>query len=45
MLNCRQFEDLLTWNRASDDLWNRWATLTGDDGWSWKQVEQYYLKV
>ncbi|CAL1711877.1 unnamed protein product [Somion occarium] len=37
--------NLLTWNRGSNDLWDRWATLTGDDGWSWNQVEKYYLKT
>lgn len=37
--------DLLTYNRGSDDVWDRWANLTKDKGWAWNSVEQYYLKV
>ncbi|KIY66928.1 GMC oxidoreductase [Cylindrobasidium torrendii FP15055 ss-10] len=37
--------NLLTWNRGSIDLWNRWASLTGDSGWSWDAMEPYWLKV
>ncbi|KAF8514947.1 aryl-alcohol oxidase-like protein [Hysterangium stoloniferum] len=37
--------NLLTWNRGSDDLWNRWAQITRDPGWSWAQVEQFYDKA
>lgn len=37
--------DLLTWNRGSDELWDSWANLTGDPGWSWASVENFYLKV
>ncbi|KAF8995075.1 aryl-alcohol oxidase-like protein [Cyathus striatus] len=37
--------NLLSWNRGSDDLWNRWADVTGDEGWGWQKVEEYYTKV
>ncbi|THH31584.1 hypothetical protein EUX98_g2622 [Antrodiella citrinella] len=36
--------NLLTYNRGSDDVWNRWAQITGDSGWSWNSVEKYYLR-
>ncbi|KAI0077524.1 aryl-alcohol-oxidase from pleurotus Eryingii [Panus rudis PR-1116 ss-1] len=36
--------NLLTYHRGSDDVWNRWASLTNDQGWSWNSVQQYYLK-
>ncbi|CAL1710566.1 unnamed protein product [Somion occarium] len=36
--------NLLTFNRGSDDVWNRWASLTKDQGWSWNSVKKYYLK-
>ncbi|KAF8995091.1 aryl-alcohol oxidase-like protein [Cyathus striatus] len=37
--------NLLSWNRGSNDLWNRWADVTGDEGWGWEKVEEYYKKV
>ncbi|KAJ3553827.1 hypothetical protein NM688_g3411 [Phlebia brevispora] len=37
--------NLLTWNICSNDLWNHWASLTGDSGWAWDNVKQYYLKT
>lgn len=37
--------DLLTWNRGSDDLWDKWASITDDPGWSWANVQQFYFKV
>ncbi|KAF8514943.1 aryl-alcohol oxidase-like protein [Hysterangium stoloniferum] len=37
--------NLMTWNRASNDLWDKWASLTEDEGWSWKEVEKYYKKT
>ncbi|KAF8918132.1 aryl-alcohol oxidase [Mucidula mucida] len=36
--------NLLTWNRGSIDLWNSWAEVTGDDGWSWNNMEEFWLK-
>ncbi|KAF8988410.1 hypothetical protein BDQ17DRAFT_1393405 [Cyathus striatus] len=37
--------NLLSWNRGSNDLWNRWADVTGDEGWGWEKVEELYKKV
>ncbi|KAF9003554.1 hypothetical protein BDQ17DRAFT_1279533 [Cyathus striatus] len=37
--------NLLTWNRGANDVWNRWATITGNEGWAWKNVEKYYKKT
>ncbi|KAH8092604.1 aryl-alcohol-oxidase from pleurotus Eryingii [Cristinia sonorae] len=36
--------NLLTYHRGSDDVWDRWAQISGDSGWNWKSVEKYYLK-
>ncbi|EEB93111.1 hypothetical protein MPER_08280, partial [Moniliophthora perniciosa FA553] len=33
------------WYRGSDDMWDNYAKITGDDGWSWKSVEEYYKKT
>lgn len=44
-MNDSSLLDLLTYNRGSDDVWNRWANLTQDEGWSWNSVNKYYLKV
>lgn len=35
----------MTYTRGSNDEYDRWATLTGDSGWSWKNLAPYYLKV
>ncbi|KAL0567547.1 hypothetical protein V5O48_014443, partial [Marasmius crinis-equi] len=37
--------NFMTWNRGSDDLWNTFARLSGDDNWSWKSIEKYYRKT
>ncbi|KAL4257348.1 GMC oxidoreductase family protein [Pleurotus pulmonarius] len=37
--------NLLTWNRGSNDVWDNWANITEDQGWSWPSVEKYYLKT
>lgn len=34
----------LVWNRGSNDVWDNWANLTNDQGWSWNSVEPFYLK-
>lgn len=39
------FADYMTYTRGSDEEYNRWAALTGDASWEWKNVERYYLKV
>lgn len=35
----------MEYTRSSNTEYDRWANLTGDAGWSWKNMEQYYLKV
>lgn len=39
------FADLYVWNRGSNDMWYNWATITGDDGWSWASINKYFRKV
>nr|ALS87662.1 extracellular aryl-alcohol oxidase-1 [synthetic construct] len=36
--------NLMTYTRGSDDEYNRWAELTGDDSWAWRNLEPFYLK-
>ncbi|KIJ36602.1 GMC oxidoreductase, partial [Sphaerobolus stellatus SS14] len=36
--------NFMTYTRGSDDDYNRWASLTGDSVWSWKNLQPYYLK-
>ena len=38
-------EDYMTWTRGSNDVWDNWANITEDEGWAWKNIEPYYLKV
>ncbi|KAG7088841.1 hypothetical protein E1B28_012796 [Marasmius oreades] len=35
----------MTWNRGSNDVWDTFAKLSGDDGWSWNNVEKYNSEV
>ncbi|KAK7054494.1 hypothetical protein VNI00_003692 [Paramarasmius palmivorus] len=35
----------MLWYRGSDDMWDNFAKLTGDQGWSWNSVSKYYLKT
>ncbi|KAI0339212.1 aryl-alcohol oxidase-like protein [Trametopsis cervina] len=37
--------NLMTWNRCANDLYDHWATLLGDSGWSWANIQQFYLKT
>ena len=37
--------DGMVYTRGAADDFNRYAQLTGDDGWSWNQVLPYFLKV
>ena len=37
--------DFMVYTRGSDDEYNRWANLTGDEGWAWKNVKPFYFKV
>lgn len=34
----------MIYTRGSSDDYNRWASLTGDDGWSWDKLLPYFLK-
>jgi choline dehydrogenase-like flavoprotein len=34
----------MAYNRASNDTYDRWAKITGDDAWSWKELEPYYRR-
>ncbi|KAF8868344.1 aryl-alcohol-oxidase from pleurotus Eryingii [Infundibulicybe gibba] len=36
--------NFLTYNRGSDDEYDRWANLTGDHSWSWEKIAPYYFK-
>lgn len=35
----------MIYTRGAQDDWNRYAELTGDDGWKWDNVLQYAKKV
>lgn len=35
----------MIYTRGSEDDWNRYADLTGDDGWKWDSVLPYAKKV
>ncbi|KAF8148671.1 aryl-alcohol oxidase-like protein [Crassisporium funariophilum] len=37
--------NLLTWNRGSNNVWDRWAKITGDPGWSSNSIQEFYLKT
>lgn len=37
--------DYLAYQRGSNHVYDRWAKETEDEGWTWKEVEKYYLKV
>ena len=37
--------DYMIYTRGSEDDWNRYASLTGDDGWNWGNVLNYAKKV
>jgi choline dehydrogenase-like flavoprotein len=34
----------MAYNRGSNDTYDRWAEITGDDAWSWEKLEPYYLR-
>ncbi|KAF7375489.1 Choline dehydrogenase, mitochondrial [Mycena sanguinolenta] len=33
----------MAYTRASNEEWDRYARLTGDEGWSWKNMQKYML--
>lgn len=37
--------DFMVYTRGSNDEYDRWAEITKDQSWAWKNLEQYYLKV
>ena len=37
--------DYMAYTRGSKDDLDRWARVTGDDGWSWDSLYPYMLKV
>jgi len=36
--------NVMAYNRGSNDVYEKWAALTEDPGWSWPSVQKYYLK-
>lgn len=38
-------KDIMAYCRGSKDDWDRWASVTGDEGWSWESIQPYMLKV
>lgn len=34
----------MVYTRASSDDFDRYAAVTGDDGWNWDNMQQYFLK-
>lgn len=37
--------DFEIWTRGSEDDYNRFASVSGDEGWSWNNMMQYFKKV
>lgn len=37
--------NLMIWTRSSQDDFNRYATVSGDNGWSWNAIKPYYQKL
>lgn len=35
----------MLWNRGNIGDYDDWATLIGDDGWSWQSMLQYFKRV
>ncbi|KAF8304370.1 aryl-alcohol oxidase-like protein [Clavulina sp. PMI_390] len=33
------------WNRGPSDDWNRLSSISGDSGWNWNSITNYYKKV
>ena len=38
-------KDRMGYSRGSNDLYDYWAKVTDDPGWSWASLEPYYFKV
>ena len=37
--------DLMAYTRSSRDDFDRYANVSGDQGWSWDAIEPYFRKV
>ena len=37
--------DQMVFCRGTKDDYDRWAEVTGDEGWSWSELQEYILKV
>ncbi|TBU50173.1 alcohol oxidase [Dichomitus squalens] len=37
--------NIMAWTRSSLDDFNRYAAVSGDDGWSWDAIEPYFKKI
>ncbi|KAL0567410.1 hypothetical protein V5O48_014587 [Marasmius crinis-equi] len=37
--------NFMAWNRGSNDLWDNFARLSNDSGWSWDSVAKYSFEV
>ncbi|KAF5372911.1 hypothetical protein D9758_001766 [Tetrapyrgos nigripes] len=35
----------MAWTRGSSDLWNSYAKITNDVGWSWDSIQSYWKKI
>ncbi|ESK89324.1 aryl-alcohol oxidase [Moniliophthora roreri MCA 2997] len=33
--------NFITWHRGSNDVWDTFARLSGDDGWGWPEMKKY----
>ena len=38
------FTDIMAFNRGTKDDYDRWARVTGDDGWSWDKLYPKFVK-
>ena len=43
--DCRYYADYLIWTRGSEDDYNRYAEVSGDEGWSFANMMNYFKKV
>ena len=39
------FTDYMIYTRGAQDDWDRYGSLTGDDGWKWSNIETYAKKL
>ena len=45
LLSHKIFADYIVHQYGSDEDWDRYAKVTGDPGWAWKNVKKYIKKV